>query len=45
MCLDQCSVKTLSLEVWGSNPDSECLGFQTLTMKILIVLKFGANKK
>jgi len=42
MCLDQCNVKTLSLEVWGSNADSEC---QTLTVKILILLKYGTNKK
>lgn len=38
MCLDHFNIKTLSLEVWGSNPDNECLGFQTLT-------KFDTNKK
>jgi hypothetical protein len=45
MCLDQCNVKNLSLEVWGSNLDNESLGFQTLIVKILILLKFGAHKK
>ncbi len=38
MCLDHFNIKTLSLEAWGSNLDSECLGFQTLT-------NFGTNKK
>jgi hypothetical protein len=39
MCLNQFDVKTLSLEVWGSDPHSGCLGFQNLTMKFFILLK------
>jgi hypothetical protein len=39
VCLDHFNVKTLSLEIWGSNLDGECWGFQTLIVNFFYFIK------